>query len=95
MLEVKKIYKVSENIILRGINKKFWALDSKNGAQYRLNELSFDILSNLDGKNTLECIIEAQYNKYQVNKELLINDVIGFIHKSLEKGIIIEVDQLC
>lgn len=95
MLEVKKIYKVSENIILRGINKKFWALDSKSGAQYRLNELSFDILSNLDGKNTLECIIEAQYNKYQVNKELLINDVIGFIHKSLEKGIIIEVDQLC
>ena len=91
MVEIKKIYKVCDNIIIRGINKKFWALDSKTGSQYKLNELSFDILSLMNGKNTVESIIDAQFKKYQVEKVILTQDILHFISKSLEKGIIFEV----
>ena len=63
MLEVNNICNINENIILKGINKKFWALDSKSGTQYKLNELSFDILSLMNGSKSIGEIIEIQYHK--------------------------------
>ena len=90
MLEVNKVYKINEHIILRGINKKFWALNSKSGSQFKLNELSYDILSLINGKNTLKVIFDLQLNKYNVEKDLLVKDINDFINKALEKGIIIE-----
>lgn len=91
MLEVNNICKINENIILKGINKKFWALDSKSGTQYKLNELSFDILSLMNGSKSIGEIIEIQYHKYNVEKDLLTKDILSFVNKSYEKGILVEV----
>ncbi|CDF00948.1 unknown [Ruminococcus sp. CAG:624] len=91
MLEVNNICNINENIILKGINKKFWALDSKSGTQYKLNELSFDILSLMNGSKSIGEIIEIQYHKYNVEKDLLTKDILSFVNKSYEKGILVEV----
>ena len=91
MLEVNNICNINENIILKGINKKFWALDSKSGTQYKLNELSFDILSLMIGSKSIGEIIEIQYHKYNVEKDLLTKDILSFVNKSYEKGILVEV----
>ena len=91
MLEVNNICNINENIILKGINTKFWALDSKSGTQYKLNELSFDILSLMNGSKSIGEIIEIQYHKYNVEKDLLTKDILSFVNKSYEKGILVEV----
>lgn len=92
MLEINRVYSLNSNIILKGINQKFWALDSKIGTQYRLNELSFDILSLMDGKKSIEEIVEIQYRKYNVEKSILINDILLFVKHAFEKEILIEVN---
>lgn len=92
MLERINVLCLKENIILKGINTKFWALDTESGTQYRLNEISFDILSALDGKKTIEQIIEEQSTYYDVKKEILSADVISFLHMALSKNIIKEVE---
>ena len=91
MLEKITILQLKENIIIKGINTKFWALDTENGTQYKLNELSFDILSSLDGIKTVEQIIEEQSAYYDIQKEILSSDIISFLHIALNKNIIKEV----
>lgn len=88
MLEMNKAYSLNNNLILKGINDKFWALDTKTGLQYRLNECSYDILSTLDGKTTVEQIIENQFKKYNVEKSILINDIMSFLESAYKKGFI-------
>ena len=39
MLEVSKKIQINPDIILRGINSKYWALNTRSGAQYRLNNI--------------------------------------------------------
>lgn len=90
MLEVSKKIQINPDIILRGINSKYWALNTRSGAQYRLNELSFDVLSAADGKTSIEDIIEDQMKKYNVKRTVLENDIMMFLSNAMQKGIILE-----
>lgn len=89
-METNKIFTLNTNFILKGINKKFWALNTETGSQYRLNELSFDILSAIDGQTTIGMIIENQLKKYAVERDVLTNDIFKFIEIAMEKGFIKE-----
>ncbi len=89
MLEkLSNVYQLNNNIIIKGINDKYWALDTNTGAQFRLNELSFDILSLTNGNNSVDYIVEQQFAKYSVKKELLIRDILSFLETALNKGLI-------
>lgn len=90
MLEVSKKIQINPDIILKGINNKYWALNTKSGAQYRLNELSFDVLSAADGKTTIEDIVGNQLKKYNVERTVLENDIMIFLSNATQKGIILE-----
>ncbi len=85
MLELNNIYVLNPNIILRGINNKYWALDTKSGSQFRLNQLSYDLLSFIDGKKTIKDIIEEQSKRYDVEKEIFEKDATSFLEMALEK----------
>ena len=60
MLEINDVLNKKTNIILKGINNKFWALDVESGAQFKLNELSYDILSAIDGEVSFAVIISLR-----------------------------------
>lgn len=85
MLELNNVYVLNPNIILRGINNKYWALDTKSGSQFRLNQLSYDLLSFIDGKKAIKDIIEEQSKRYNVEKEVFEKDVLNFLETALEK----------
>ena len=88
MLEINDVLNKKTNIILKGINNKFWALDVESGAQFKLNELSYDILSAIDGEVSLAVIIENQLKKYNVERTILEKDVLNFVSSAIEKGLI-------
>ena len=88
MLEINDVLNKKKNIILKGINDKFWALDTESGSQFRLNELSFDILSAIDGETSLSVIIENQLKKYNVERRILEKDILNFVSSAIEKGLI-------
>ena len=88
MLEINDVLNKKKNIILKGINDKFWALDTESGSQFRLNELSFDILSAIDGETSLAVIIENQLKKYNVERRILEKDILNFVSSAIEKGLI-------
>lgn len=50
MLDIEKKYVLKDNILLKSINDSFFALDTNIGTQYRLNRVSYDLLSSLDGR---------------------------------------------
>ena len=56
MLDLDRIYVLDENIILKSINDKFWALDTKSGKQYKLNRTAYDLLSQLDNYHKMKDI---------------------------------------
>ena len=92
MLEINKAYSLRTNIIIKGINKKYWALDTNSGSQFRLNELSFDVLSAMDGKTTIEEILIEQAKKYDVDIKIISKDIISFLENALSKGFLSLVD---
>ena len=53
-----------------------------------LNEVASDIVKLLDGKTSLEKISGILLEKYEINNEILENDINQFIEKLNEKGMI-------
>lgn len=89
MLEIDKIYVLDENIVLKSINDKFWALDTRLGAQYKLNRVGFDILSSLDGMCTLHQIVEKVATKYNVSEDIVQSDMIDMLKIAIKKNVIL------
>lgn len=89
MLDIKEVFYLNEDIVLKGINDKFWALDTSTGSQYRLNEVSYDILSSVDGQKNIEDIIQKIKDSYSVDYDKLLSDCIKFIDLAINKDILI------
>lgn len=88
MLEMSEVYVLDENIVLRSINNKFWALDTRLGAQYKINRVSYDILSLLDGSKTVKEVIDNASVKYDVSDSIFRDDALGLLENALSKKII-------
>jgi len=53
-----------------------------------LNEVASDIIKLLDGKTSLKKISEKLLEKYEIDNEVLENDIIQFIKRVGERGMI-------
>ena len=56
-----------------------------------LNEVASDIIKLLDGKTSLKKISEILLEKYEIDKEVLENDIIQFIKRVGERRMVEEV----
>ena len=91
MLDLNKKFSLNEKIVLRSIADKYWALDTLNGNQYRLNESAFFILDHLRTLQSIAQLIDKILNNYDINQEQLITDCRAILQSAKEKGIIKEV----
>ena len=67
---------------------QFYLFNIKNGDVFVLNEVSFQILSSIDGKNTLEEVYEKLVSIYDVDKNKLIKDTDAILQKCIDLHII-------
>jgi hypothetical protein len=88
MLDVKEFYKRNENIIIKKLGGKQWALNMETGSEYTINEAAYDILNMLSTPRTMDEIVSEIINVYDVSREILIEDCKTWIPKALEKGLI-------
>lgn len=91
MLDLTKKFQLKEEIVLRKIDSKCWALNVENGNQYRLNEVSYLILDSFRDTSTVEEMIAIVEKEYAVDKERLIADCSLMIQTAVDKNILKEV----
>lgn len=91
MLDEGIVLELDENVVLRSINDKFWALDTRSGAQYKLNRVSFDIFSDLDGKKSISEVVNNVSKLYNVSFDVFSDDAQGLLKDAFEKKLVREV----
>ena len=91
MLDLTKKFQLKEEIVLRKIDSKCWALNVENGNQYRLNEVSYLILDSFRDASTVEEMIALVKKEYADDKERLIADCSLMIQTAVDKNILKEV----
>ncbi len=91
MLDLTKEYKVKSEIVLRTVNNNYWALNTANGNQYKLNEVSYFIINQITEKATIEQIAKKAICEYKVSFDEFIEDCKLIIQVALENHIIEEV----
>lgn len=91
MLDLNSRFILSEDIVLRSIGGKCWALNTQNGNQYRLNEVSYFLLNLLREKSTLEDIVHQALQQYDTDRTRLLVDCDVMLQDALRKNIVKEV----
>jgi hypothetical protein len=88
MLEVNDRYQRSENIILRKLGEKQWALNTENGNEYILNAVSYDILNELFKPCSMEEIVTLVISIYDISEDIFLIDFKKWLLVALEKELI-------
>jgi len=83
MLEVDEILQLKEEFILYKLevdNGLFWLFNIENGDSYKLNEISYNILSLFDNNRSIENIKKDIIDKYpDMDSGIVIKDFEEFI----------------
>jgi hypothetical protein len=89
-IEENAIMKLKDNYYLSKIEEKglFWLFDITSGKSYKLNEVSYSILSSFDGEKNLKSIKNNVLMLYGADKEIISNDFDEFVNNCIEKEII-------
>ncbi len=64
--------------------KKFYLFNVTDGDIIRLNEISFEILKNIDGIKTVQDIFDIIHMAYEVDEQVLWEDVFSLIEKAIK-----------
>ncbi len=81
-------YKVSENFTLHGDENGYLLFDTVNGSIYKLNEISFKIISLIDGNRTDQEIKEIISSEYNAGIETISKDFDDLTKMLLDRHII-------
>ena len=91
-IENKTVFKLNESFSLSSFEskkQKYWLFDLNEGNIYRLNTVSYLILSMLEGKTCFGDIISSVLSQFDdVNKEEIWRDGQEFLTQCLNNGII-------
>ncbi len=79
------IFKLSENISIKKKGENYLLFDNLNGNIYKINEVSYKILSLCNGKNTEEDIIKNITSSFSVAHEEAVKDFNVLMQNLLER----------
>ncbi len=83
MLEVDKILQLKEEYILYKLEVDkgmFWLFNIESGDSYKLNEISYNILSLFDNNRSIEKIKKSILDKYpDMDSDIVLKDFDEFI----------------
>jgi|GEM_PF-904226 len=88
-----KVFALSDNFSLFKGNfkeKRFQLFNIECGSIYKLNEVSYDILSLFDGEKSVQGVLNELKKLYNVDHEELQNDLYKLVREWVKKQILIE-----
>ena len=78
MLEVSKIMQLKEEFILYNLDVDdgmYWLFNIENGDSFKLNEISYYILSQFDGNRSIEKIKKCIFDNYpDIDSNIVLKD---------------------
>lgn len=91
MLDSGCVLKLNQDIVLRKLVDKYWALNVKDGTQYRLNETAYFMLDRLRAQMSVAQLIEEVQNEYNVGRAKLEEDCGTVFDFAMTNGLVEEV----
>lgn len=96
MLEIRDndVIAISEDYSLYSLDLKqikYWLFNVKDGSNFKLNEVSYFILSRCDGQKSVGQLKEELTKRYQRDNETIIRDFEEFIVGCLDRQIVKKV----
>lgn len=90
MLEKDRILTRAKTTLFRigGEDKSGKAFDPVHDRVFELDEISKDIIKLIDGRNSIEDIMKALSQEYDVAQEEIESDVYNFLKEITELGIV-------
>lgn len=85
---MKKIPVRNEEIVWRNLEGEAVLLNPNSGKYYGLNEVGCSFWEKVDGKNSLETIIDLLLEEYDVEKQTLQQDINELVRDLEERKII-------
>ncbi|MBU0762878.1 MAG: PqqD family protein [Candidatus Altiarchaeota archaeon] len=85
---MKDIPKKTDEIEVRDLEEEIYVLSLKKGRIYRLNEMGSRIWALIDGKKTVDEIINSIFKTYDASKSAIKKDVLDFIKKGVDSEIL-------
>jgi hypothetical protein len=70
--------------------KRFQLFNIESGTIFKLNEVSYDMLSLFDGEKSVQGVLNEMKKLYNVDYEELQNDLYRLVREWVEKQILIE-----
>lgn len=88
MLDVNQKFIRCSCIIIKKMGDMCFALDTNTGSEYKINEVSYDMLEMLSEPISLSEIIDKMMDTYDVSKERVRQDCENWIEFALSHKII-------
>ena len=86
----KNYYEVDDGIMFRRVSDEtIMAFNPKNGDMYELNDVSEEIISMLRNGMSGEAILAELSKNYEVEEQIIIEDVAPLLDRLVELGILI------
>lgn len=91
MLDIINCFKLKSDIVLKGLNGKYWALSTTTGNQYKLNEVAYHMLNELVETNSVKGLVDAMRELYKVSEQEIESDCNALIEDLIKGGLVEEV----
>ena len=96
MLEIKNddVISLSEDYSLYSLDlkeRKYWLFNVKDGSNFKLNEVSYFILSACDAQTSVGELKKGLINRYQIDEEIITKDFEELIIDCLKRQIVKKV----
>jgi hypothetical protein len=88
MLDLTQKYQRNPNIVIKSIGGKQVALNTDIGSEYKLNEVSYDMLEVLSQPITMNDFVATMLDKYNVSRERFTADCETWLADALQKELI-------
>lgn len=93
MTQTGKIYRLSDDYSLYKTDfkeKKYYLFNVSDGTIYKLNDVSYDMLSQFDGRQTVGNVLKSLLNLYNIQVQEIESDLNEKINQWLDKKILKE-----
>ena len=89
MLTLKDIPIKTKGFVIRELGDELIIISENGSEMHTVDEIGSFIWKNINGKNTIQSIVDRICNEYEVKKQIAQKDLMNFIKSLINKKLIL------
>lgn len=89
MLTLKDIPIKTKGFVIREIGDELIIISENGSEMHTIDEIGSFIWNNINGKNSIQSIVDRICNEYEVKKQIAQKDLMNFIKSLINKKLIL------